>query len=151
MLVFETSKAIGFLLSDNFSLETLKIIFVPNSLMFCDNILSYEGFFSLSSINLHIQTLNQSCHFPDLLTYLLPPNWVLLDSTQWARSPRPCSPSLGVWVATHPLSSSGSALPHPLVPSALIIATSISYFPSPFVLLGLYIVKHNFHFRREWK
>ena len=25
------------------------------------------------------------------------------------------------------------------------------YFPSPFVLLGLYIVKHNFHFRREWK
>lgn len=46
----------SFLLFENFSLETLKIIFVPNILMFCDNILSYEGFFSLSCINLHIQT-----------------------------------------------------------------------------------------------
>lgn len=111
MLVFETSQAIGFLLSDNFSLETLKIIFVPNILIFCDNILSFEGFFSLSC-----QTLSQSCHFPDLLTYLLPPHWVFLDSTLWAHSPWPCSLSLGVWAATYPLPSSSSALPRPLCP-----------------------------------
>ena len=76
--------------------------------------LSYKGCSPWSCINLHIQTLSQSCHFPDLPTYLLPPHWVLLGSTRWAHSPWPCSPSLGGWVAAHPLSSRGSALPHPL-------------------------------------
>lgn len=70
-------------------------------------------------------------------------------SPPWVHPGAALPPSLGTWVAAHPLSTSRHLLPAFALHEHHCHGQLLSFSP---VLLGLlYLYKHNFHFRREQK